>query len=157
MSKIFSKKDINNIILKETKGYYILNKSDLTLNEDAYVDTTSNNLSKLGSAMNDTFTKDKPLDNTVTINATSFAKGSTIPKPQTTGLTTTITGSSQSELSKNVTNALSNTSTNQGIMNNGGIIKAKVTDGNISKEHLNKLREGSVPFTKKEIKEMFKK
>ena len=26
MSKIFSKKDINNIILKETKGYYILIK-----------------------------------------------------------------------------------------------------------------------------------
>ena len=27
----------------------------------------------------------------------------------------------------------------------------------VDREHLNKLREGSVPFTKKEIKEMFKK
>ena len=37
-------------------------------------------------------------------------------------------------------------------------VKAKVHLRNgVDKEHLNKLREGSVPFTKKEIKKMFKK
>ena len=37
-------------------------------------------------------------------------------------------------------------------------VNAKINLRNgVDREHLNKLREGSIPFTKKEIREMFKR
>jgi hypothetical protein len=74
MSKIFSKKDINNIILKETKGYYILNKSDLKLNEDnsnAYVEPSSDSISSLSSDLAKT-KSENPTDDQFIVNANSY-------------------------------------------------------------------------------------
>ena len=74
MNKVFSKKDINNMILKETKGYYILNKKDLKLNEDnsnAFVEPSSDSISSLSSDLSRT-KSENPTDDQFIVNANSY-------------------------------------------------------------------------------------
>jgi hypothetical protein len=153
MSKIFSKKDINNIILKETKGYYILNKSDLKLNEDnsnAFVEPSSDSISSLSSDLSKT-KSENPTDDQFIVNANSYDGNSS-----NNSVTLDVQGDNPTDATKNFQTITRNPAV-RNLMNNTNVnAKIHLRNG-VDREHLNKLREGSVPFTKKEIKEMFKK
>lgn len=149
MSKVFSKKDINNIILKETKGYYILNKSDLKLNEDnsnAFVEPSSDSISSLSSDLAKTKSKN-PTDDQFIVNANSYDGNSS-----NNSVTLDVQGDNPTDATKNFQTITRNPAV-RNLMNHTNV-NAKI---HLRNEELERLRESSVPFTKKEIKEMFKK
>ena len=149
MSKIFSKKDINNIILKETKGYYILNKSDLKLNEDnsnAFVEPSSDSISSLSSDLAKT-KSENPTDDQFIVNANSYDGNSS-----NNSVTLDVQGNNPTDATKNFQTITRNPAV-RNLMNHTNV-NAKI---HLRNEGLERLRESSVPFTKKEIKEMFKK
>ena len=149
MSKIFSKKDINNIILKETKGYYILNKSDLKLNEDnsnAFVEPSSDSISSLSSDLAKT-KSENPTDDQFIVNANSYDGNSS-----NNSVTLDVQGDNPTDATKNFQTMTRNPAV-RNLMNHTNV-NAKI---HLRNEGLERLRESSVPFTKKEIKEMFKK
>ena len=149
MSKIFSKKDINNIILKETKGYYILNKKDLKLNEDnsnAFVEPSSDSISSLSSDLAKT-KSENPTDDQFIVNANSYDGNSS-----NNSVTLDVQGDNPTDATKNFQTITRNPAV-RNLMNHTNV-NAKI---HLRNEGLERLRESSVPFTKKEIKEMFKK
>ena len=149
MSKVFSKKDINNIILKETKGYYILNKSDLKLNEDnsnAFVEPSSDSISSLSSDLAKT-KSENPTDDQFIVNANSYDGNSS-----NNSVTLDVQGDNPTDATKNFQTITRNPAV-RNLMNHTNV-NAKI---HLRNEELERLRESSVPFTKKEIKEMFKK
>lgn len=149
MSKVFSKKDINNIILKETKGYYILNKSDLKLNEDnsnAFVEPSSDSISSLSSDLAKT-KSENPTDDQFIVNANSYDGNSS-----NNSVTLDVQGNNPTDATKNFQTITRNPAV-RNLMNHTNV-NAKI---HLRNEGLERLRESSVPFTKKEIKEMFKK
>ena len=151
MSKIFSKKDINNIILKETKGYYILNKSDLKLNEDssnAFVEPSSDSISSLSSDLAKT-KSENPTDDQFIVNANSYDGNSS-----NNSVTLDVQGDNPTDATKNFQTITRNPAV-RNLMNHTNV-NAKIDLGR-KDEGLERLRESSVPFTKKEIREMFKK
>jgi hypothetical protein len=154
MSKIFSKKDINNIILKETKGYYILNKSDLKLNEDtknSYVEPSSTNSStSLASDLAKT-KSENPQDDTFIVNTNNYDSNQ-----NNNSVNLDVTGRNAQDAANNLRNTMKNPAVKNLMGKTNVNAKIHLRNG-VDREHLNKLREGSVPFTKKEIKEMFKK
>ena len=155
MSKIFSKKDINNIILKETKGYYILNKSDLKLNEDnnrnSYVEPSSTNSStSLASDLAKT-KSENPQDDTFVVNTNNYDTNQ-----NNNSVNLDVTGRNAQDAANNLRNTMKNPAVKNLMGKTNVNAKIHLRNG-VDREHLNKLREGSVPFTKKEIKEMFKK
>lgn len=155
MSKIFSKKDINNIILKETKGYYILNKSDLKLNEDnnrnSYVEPSSTNSStSLASDLAKT-KSENPQDDTFIVNTNNYDTNQ-----NNNSVNLDVTGRNAQDAANNLRNTMKNPAVKNLMGKTNVNAKIHLRNG-VDREHLNKLREGSVPFTKKEIKEMFKK
>ena len=149
MSKIFSKKDINNIILKETKGYYILNKSDLKLNEEnsnAFVEPSSDSISSLSSDLAKT-KSENPTDDQFIVNANSYDGNSS-----NNSVTLDVQGDNPTDATKNFQTITRNPAV-RNLMNHTNV-NAKI---HLRNEGLERLRESSVPFTKKEIREMFKK
>lgn len=149
MSKVFSKKDINNIILKETKGYYILNKKDLKLNEDnsnAFVEPSSDSVSSLSSDLARTKTEN-PTDDQFIVNANSYDGNSS-----NNSVTLDVQGDNPVDATKNFQTITRNPAV-RNLMNHTNV-NAKI---HLRNEQLERLRESSVPFTKKEIREMFKK
>ena len=149
MSKVFSKKDINNIILKETKGYYILNKSDLKLIEDnsnAFVEPSSDSISSLSSDLART-KSENPTDDQFIVNANSYDGNSS-----NNSVTLDVQGENPTDATKNFQTITRNPAV-RNLMNHTNV-NAKI---HLRNEGLERLRESSVPFTKKEIKEMFKK
>lgn len=155
MSKVFSKKDINNIILKETKGYYILNKSDLKLNEDnnrnSYVEPSStNSSSSLASDLAKT-KSENPQDDTFIVNTNNYDTNQ-----NNNSVNLDVTGRNAQDAANNLRNTMKNPAVKNLMGKTNVNAKIHLRNG-VDREHLNKLREGSVPFTKKEIKEMFKK
>jgi hypothetical protein len=154
MSKVFSKKDINNIILKETKGYYILNKSDLKLNEDtknSYVEPSSTNSStSLASDLAKT-KSENPQDDTFIVNTNNYDTNQ-----NNNSVNLDVTGRNAQDAANNLRNTMKNPAVKNLMGKTNVNAKIHLRNG-VDREHLNKLREGSVPFTKKEIKEMFKK
>ena len=152
MSKIFSKKDINNIILKETKGYYILNKKDLKLNENgrdnAYVEGSGNDMSNMATDLRDAQTNN-PTAKEFVVNANSY-NGNSSNK----SVTLNVQGDNPTDATKNFQQITRNPAV-RNLMNHTNV-NAKIDLGR-KDEGLDTLIESSVPFTKKEIREMFKK
>lgn len=149
MNKVFSKKDINNMILKETKGYYILNKKDLKLNEDnsnAFVEPSSDSISSLSSDLART-KSENPTDDQFIVNANSYDGNSS-----NNSVTLDVQGENPTDATKNFQTITRNPAV-RNLMNHTNV-NAKI---HLRNEGLERLRESSVPFTKKEIKEMFKK
>lgn len=149
MNKVFSKKDINNMILKETKGYYILNKKDLKLNEDnsnAFVEPSSDSISSLSSDLAKT-KSENPTDDQFIVNANSYDGNSS-----NNSVTLDVQGDNPTDATKNFQTITRNPAV-RNLMNHTNV-NAKI---HLRNEELERLRESSVPFTKKEIKEMFKK
>ena len=155
MSKIFSKKDINNIILKETKGYYILNKSDLKLNEDnnrnSYVEPSSTNSSTSQASDLAKTKSENPQDETFIVNTNNYDTNQ-----NNNSVNLDVTGRNAQDAANNLRNTMKNPAVKNLMGKTNVNAKIHLRNG-VDREHLNKLREGSVPFTKKEIKEMFKK
>lgn len=153
MDKVFSKKDINNIILKETKGYYILNKKDLKLNEEesnAFVEPSSDSVSSLSSDLAKT-KSENPNDDNFIVNANSYDGN-----VSNNSVTLDVQGDNPTDATKNFQMMTKNPAV-RNLMNHTNV-NAKINLRNgVDREHLNKLREGSIPFTKKEIREMFKR
>lgn len=149
MRKLFSKRDINNMILKETKGYFILNKKDLRLNEDnsnAFVEPSNDNISSLSSDLNKTRTEN-PTDDTFIVNANSYNGDSS-----DNTVTLDVQGNNVSDATRNYQKTV-NSPAIKNLMGKTNV-NAKI---HLKNESLQRLREGSVPFTKKEINEMLKK
>ena len=149
MNKVFSKKDINNMILKETKGYYILNKKDLKLNEDnsnAFVEPSRDSISSLSSDLART-KSENPTDDQFIVNANSYDGNSS-----NNSVTLDVQGENPTDATKNFQTITRNPAV-RNLMNHTNV-NAKI---HLRNEGLERLRESSVPFTKKEIKEMFKK
>ena len=150
MSRLYSKKYIDNYILSETKGYYILNKDELILREDlrgdAYVEpSTTGTSSSLSNDLNKTRTQNPNADSYV-VNPTDYNATKTDDVPDLN-----IDAENSVDAEKQI-KSLNTNPRMSSIINHG--------DANIKvrfREHLERLRESSVPFTKKEIIEMLKK
>jgi hypothetical protein len=155
MSNIYSKKDINNIILRESKGYFILNKKDMLLKENnetnSYVEPSANSTaSSLATDIANTQSKN-PHDDTFVVDTSHYDSNQS-----NNSVSLDVSGRNAQDAAKNLQNTMKNPAV-KNLMSRTNV-KAKVHLRNgVDKEHLNKLREGSVPFTKKEIKKMFKK
>ena len=155
MSKIFTKKNIENFILSETKGYYVINKKDMTLKEDikgdAYVTpSTTGTSSSIAKDINTTRTEN-PNASTYVVNPTDY-NSSTVYDVPYLNIDAANTMDSEKQIRSFTTNPRLNSIINKGDAN----VKVHLRNG-VDREYLNKLREGSVQFTKKEINEMFKK
>lgn len=150
MKKMFSKKNVENYILKETKGYFILKKNDLKLNEDidgnAFVEPSSDNTSSLASDLAKTRTEN-PTDDTFIVNANSYDGNSA-----NNTVTLDVHGDNPQDATKKF-QTMAKTPAVKNLMANTNV-NAKI---HLRNEHLERLRESSVPFTKKEINEMLNK
>ena len=136
-----SKKNINDIILSETKGYKnIYHKKDLMLNEDVYVQPTSPNSSSSNISSDLSQAKsENPTKNDFTIDGADYDNNA-----NTKSVTIDVQG-------KNPTDAEQNFNTLQQDPN----IK-NIKNKNF-RFHLESLRRNSIPFSKKEINEMIDK
>jgi GTPase SAR1 family protein len=147
--KIFSKKDIKNMIIGESKTTKIFEKKDLCLIEDdsnAYVEPSSDNSSSLAADLNKTKQKN-PTDDTFIVNANSYDGNKT-----NNTITLDINGENARDATQKfqqlqkrpqVRNLMANTNVN-----------AKI---HLKNEHVERLKEHTVTFNKKEIREMLKK
>lgn len=155
MSKLFTKKNIENYIMTETKGYYVLNKKDIVLKEgvggDAYVEpSTTGSSSSLANDINKTQTENPNAD-TYVVNPNDYNASRTDDIPDLN-----IDADNAMDAEKQIRSFNTNPRFNSIINNGDANVKVHLRSG-VEREHLNKLREGSVPFTKKEIMEMLKK
>ena len=149
MSRLYSKKYIDNYILSETKGYYILNKDELILREDlrgdAYVEpSTIGTSSSLSTDLNKTRIENPNADSYV-VNPTDYNATKTDDVPDLN-----IDAQNSMDAEKQIKNL--NTNPRMSSIINHGDANVKVH----FRENLDRLRESSVSFSKKEISEMLK-
>lgn len=130
----------------------IFSKKSLHLNEDnngsngtAYVEPSSDNTSSLASDINKT-KQENPTDDTFIINANSYDGN----KSNNT-VTFDITADNGQDATQQFTQMKQNPYMKNMIAN--GNVNARI---HLKNEHIERLRENSVSFTKKEIKDMLK-
>ena len=124
-------------------------KSDLKLNEDnsnAFVEPSSDSISSLSSDLART-KSENPTDDQFIVNANSYDGNSS-----NNSVTLDVQGDNPTDATKNFQTITRNPAV-RNLMNHTNV-NAKI---HLRNEGLERLRESSVPFTKKEIKEMFKK
>lgn len=155
MKKIFTKKNIENYILSETKGYYVLNKKDIILKEgvdgDAYVEPSNktSSSSSLANDINKTRTENPNAD-TFVVNPTDYNSSQSNNVPDLN-----IDADNAMDAEKQIKNFNTNPKFSSIINQGDANVKVHLRNG-VDKEHLNKLRESSISFTKKEIMQMLK-
>lgn len=130
----------------------IFSKKNLHLNEDnngskgtAYVEPSSDNTSSLASDINKT-KQENPTDDTFIVNANSYDGN----KSNNT-VTFDITADNGQDATQQFTQMKQNPYMKNMIAN--GNVNARI---HLKNEHIERLRENSVSFTKKEIKDMLK-
>ena len=130
----------------------IFSKKNLHLNEDnnksqgtAYVEPSSDNTSSLASDINKT-KQENPSDDTFIVNANSYDGN----KSNNT-VTFDITADNGQDATQQFTQMKQNPYMKNMIAN--GNVNARI---HLRNEHIERLRENSVSFTKKEIKDMLK-
>lgn len=131
----------------------IFNKKSLRLNEDnndtegtAYVEPTSDNTSSLASDINKT-KQENPTDNTFVFNANAYDGNKT---------NNTVTFDVRADNAQDASQQFQTMRQNphvRSLMANGNV-NARV---HLRNEQIEKLRESSISFSKKEINEMLKK
>lgn len=147
--RTFSKKQIRNMILAESKDYIVIEKKDLKLKEDtnsnSYVEPSSNSISSLSSDLSNAKSKN-PHDEEFIVNANSYDSNNSNDT-----VTLDVHGSNPTDASKNFQKMTKNPNVRNMIQK--GNVNAKF---HINNESLNRLRESSVKFTKKELNNIFK-
>lgn len=152
MAKVFTKKDIENKILRETKGYYFVNKKDLKLVSEgnAYVDDTTGNgnMSSLSTSLSDAKTKN-PTDDTFIVPSNNFDG-----KKSNNGVEIGIEANSTQEASNKIKDLTYN---NQGVKTLMNDPKSSPNfKVHLKSESIERLRESCVPFTKQELNKLLK-
>lgn len=146
--KVYSKKDLDNMMVCESKVYRIFEKKDLTLNEsgNAYVEPSSDSSSSLSKDLSKAKTKN-PADNEFIVNTNSYDGDSS-----NNTVTLDVTGNTASDATKNYQQLTRQPNVRQLISK--GNVNAKI---HLNKESIERLRENSIPFSKKELTEILKK
>lgn len=146
----FTKKDIRKMMLSES--CLVFEKHELKLKEDtnsnSYVEpsSSSNGVSSLTNDLNKA-KANNPHDNEFVVDASSYDTNQS-----NDSVTLDIQGDNANDASKKFQTLSKNPNVRNMIQK--GNVKAKF---HINNESVNRLRESSVPFTKKELNEMFKK
>lgn len=147
MARLFTKKYIDNLILMETRGCFAVNKDELVLREDmngnAYVEPSSDSISSLSSDISKT-KSNNPTDSTFIVNANSYDGNSSNDT-----VTLDVHGNTPTEASQNFQKITRNPSVKNLMANTN--VNAKI---HLNNESVERLRESSVAFTKKEINEI---
>lgn len=147
----FSKKDIKNRILAESDNFYIIEKKNIKLidedDSNAFVEPSNNNSSSLASDLYKTKTEN-PTDDTFIVNANSYDNDTS-----NNTVTFDIHGNNAADATKNFQQLTRNPQV-KGLMNTTNV-NAKIHLRN--EERVIELRENSIPFSKKEMKEFLKK
>lgn len=146
--KIFKKKDIRNIVLAESKNYIVIEKKNLKLKEDSnsYVEPSNNNISSLSSDLNNAKAKN-PHDEEFVINASSYDSDNSNDT-----VTLDVQGNNATDASRNFQKMTRNPNVKNMIRK--GNVNAKF---HLRNENVNRLRESSVKFTKKELNDVLNK
>lgn len=146
--KVYSKRDIDRMFLNESKIYRVFEKKDLVLNEsgNAYVEPSNDSQSSLSSDLSKTKAKN-PTDNEFIVNANSYdgdASNNTV--------TLDVSGNTTSDATNNFNKLTKQPNVRQLISK--GNVNAKI---HLNKESIDRLRENSIPFSKKELNEILKR
>lgn len=147
--KTYKKKDIENMVVKESRLYKIFEKKDLRLVEDeknAYVEPSSDSMSSLANDLSKTKTQN-PTDNTFVVDMNSY-DGNSGNNP----VVLDVKGKNPADASKNINKLTQQPSVRQLMKNNN--VTAKV---HLNTEAIQRLRETSVPFSKKELNKLLLK
>lgn len=144
--KIFTKKEIKNMILDESKIYRIYEKKDLKLCEDsgnAYVEPSTDSSSSLTGDLAKA-KSENPNDDEFIVNANSYDGDSS-----NNAITLDVAGNSPNDASNNFRKLTKQPGVRQ-LMSNSNV-NAKI---HLNNESIERLRENSIPFTKKELNEI---
>lgn len=154
MKEQYSKKEIEQLILKEQHGFYVLNKKDIVLKEDAMErvasvqPTTTNNSSSasLNSDLNDAQRANPGVDE-FDIDASDYDT-----KQSNDSVKIDVNANNTREATQEIQNLQKNPQL-RNVMNNMNT-KFHVR---IKENKIKKLKENSVSFSKKELNEMLNK
>lgn len=148
--KSFTKKQIERMVLSESTSAKIYKVNEIRLREDnernAYVEPSSDSMSSLASDIQQT-KADNPTDNTFHTNLNSYDGNST-----NNTVTLDVVGDNATDAAHKVQQTMRNPSVRT-MMNNTNV-NAKV---HLKNEHIEKLRESSVKFTKTELAKLLQK
>lgn len=140
----YTKNEIEKMMVSESRLFKVFEKRDLKLVEgdgNAYVEPSSNVISSLASDLSKTKTKN-PTDNNFIVNMNSYDNNAT-----NNPITLDVNGNSPSDASKKLQQMTKQPGVKQ-LLNTNSNINAKI---HINKEHIERLRESSVSFSKKEL------
>ena len=144
--KIFTKKEIKNMVLDESKIYRVFEKKDLKLYEDdgnAYVEPSSDSSSSLTGDLAKAKSKN-PNDDEFIVNANSYDGDSS-----NNAITLDVVGNSPNDASTNFRKLTKQPGVRQLMANSN--VNAKI---HLKNENIEKIKENSIPFTKKELNEI---
>lgn len=140
----YTKNEIEKMMVSESRLFKVFEKRDLKLVEgdgNAYVEPSSNVISSLASDLSKTKTKN-PTDNNFIVNMNSYDNNAT-----NNPITLDVNGNNPSDASKKLQQMTKQPGVKQ-LLNTNSNINAKI---HINKEHIERLRESSVSFSKKEL------
>lgn len=142
---IKTKKQLKDNALNESKPYKIFEKRNLRLSEEgnAYVEPSSDRPSSLSGDLSKAKSKN-PNDDEFIVNANSYDGDSS-----NNTVTLDVAGKTPTEASNNFRNMTKQPAVRQLMANSN--VNAKV---HLKNEDIERLRENSVPFTKKELDEL---
>ncbi len=146
--KIFTKKELNKLILKENKLYKVFEKKELKLYEDgnAYVEPSSDSYNSLAGDLSKAKSKN-PNDKDFIVNANSYDGN-----PTNNTITLDVNGSNPSDATSNFRKMTNRPEIKQLISKSN--VNAKI---HLTNEHIANLKENSIPFTKKELNNLLSK
>ena len=148
--KRYKKREIDNMIVSESRLFKVFEKKDLKLVEDdsnAYVEPSSNGISSLASDLSKTKTEN-PTDDKFIVNMNSY-DNNTSNNP----ITLDVNGNNPSDASKKLQQMTKQPGVKQ-LLNTNTNVNAKV---HINNENIERLRESSVSFSKKELNNLLMK
>lgn len=140
----YTKKEIEKMMVSESRLFKVFEKRDLKLVEDdsnAYVEPSSDGISSLASDLTKTKTEN-PTDDKFIVNMNSYDN-----KTSNNPITIDVNGDSPSDASKKLQQMTKQPGVKQ-LLNTNTNVNAKV---HLNKEHIERLRESSVSFSKKEL------
>lgn len=142
----YTKKDIEKFLFMENKRPFIFEKRMLKLKEgdgNAYVEPSSDSMSTLSSDISRA-KSENPTDNTFIVDTSSYDSNK-----NNNSVTVDVNASNPTDASNKITQLTKDSNVKQ--LMSKGKLNAKVK---LNNESINRLRETSVPFTKKELNEL---
>ena len=146
----YTKNEIEKMMVSESRLFKVFEKRDLKLVEDdsnAYVEPSSDGISSLASDLSKT-KAENPTDDKFIVNMNSY-DNNTSNNP----ITLDVNGNNPSDASKKLQQMTKQPGVKQ-LLNTNTNVNAKV---HINKENIERLRESSVAFSKKELNNLLMK